>query len=69
MGAHSSPEWRETEGPEADGLRREASALAAQMNDWLGRPVSQPSPMDPVPADVTEWCRAARDVLEVAGRG
>jgi hypothetical protein len=69
MGAHSSPEWRETEGPQADDLREKARELAAQVNDWLGRPVSQPSPLDGVPPEVAEWCRAARDVLEVAGRG
>jgi hypothetical protein len=69
MGAHSSPEWRETEGPQADYLRARASALAATVNDWLGRPLSQPSPLDGVPPEVAEWCRSARDVLEVAGRG
>jgi hypothetical protein len=69
MGAHSSPEWRETEGPQADYLRDRAAELAGQMNDWLGRPVNQRSPLDGMSADVTEWCRAARDILEVAGRG
>jgi hypothetical protein len=69
MGAHSSPEWRETEGPQAEYLRARARVLASVMNDWAGRPLSQPSPLDGVPAEVAEWCRAARDVLEVAGRG
>jgi hypothetical protein len=69
MGAHSSPEWRETEGQQAHYLRDKARELAATANDWLGRPLSQPSPLDGVPSEVAEWCRAARDVLEVAGGG
>jgi hypothetical protein len=40
-----------------------ARQLAAQMTDWLTGHDAGENPLAGVPADVVEWCRAARDHL------
>lgn len=80
MGAHSSAESLMA-GVESDSIRVKATALAVQMTGWLAAPIGTPTPLDEYPAsaagdsgpyagsDLIEWCRSARDVLEVVGRG
>jgi hypothetical protein len=68
MGAHCSAESL-MGGIESEAVRLRAAELAAQMNAWLQAPLTEATPLDTVPPEVAEWCRAARDVLEVASRG
>jgi hypothetical protein len=68
MGMHCSAESL-MDGVESEAVRLRAAKLAAQMNAWLQVPVTELSPLDEAPSEVVEWCRAARDILEVAGRG
>jgi hypothetical protein len=44
-----------------------ARQLAAQMTDWLTGHDAGQDPLTGVPADVVEWCRAARDHLAQDG--
>jgi hypothetical protein len=66
MGSHRSPEDM-LASVEAGAVAERARALADDMNHWLKD--AGPTPMDPVDADVLEWCRSARDVLEAVARG
>jgi hypothetical protein len=50
-----------------DDVRRRAAALAGQMTDWLIDPDNDPTLY--APADLEQWCRSARDVLEELARG
>lgn len=68
MGVHCSAEAL-MDGVESEAICLRAAGLAAQMNAWLSSPPSKLTPLDLVNSDLVEWCRAARDVLEVAGRG
>jgi hypothetical protein len=81
-GRHQNPDAVMDE-IEADGLRVKAAALAGQMTDWLAEPESGPlvfgclyeALVKPqlvghdVPAELVEWCRSARDILEAVARG
>lgn len=48
-------------------VQERARELAVRMNEWLAAPVSKYVPTDSAPAEVTEWCRSARDILELVG--
>jgi hypothetical protein len=59
---------------EMDAQRERCARLATQMSEWLSAPVSEDTPMDDaggvfINADLWEWCRAARDELEMVARG
>jgi hypothetical protein len=57
---------------EDDNIRRKAAALAGQMTDWLATGIAYDGDdgnwLD-VPSDLVEWCRSARDLLEVLANG
>jgi hypothetical protein len=78
MGSHRSPEDM-LASVEAGAVAERARALAEQMSGWLSAPYGKPTPLDEDPgsmeaapyagADLVEWCRSARDVLEAVARG
>lgn len=73
MGAHQAPADALAE-VEADGIRQHAAALAAQMTGWLGASVLTFTPLypeggDKCSAELEEWCRKARDLMEAVARG
>jgi hypothetical protein len=47
-----------------DDTRSRAKNLADTMHMWLSMHISTLPLMHGVPADVVEWCRSARDILE-----
>jgi hypothetical protein len=73
MGQHSSIDDT-LAAVESDAVRVKAAALAGQMTDWLGASVLVNTPLypehgDKCSADLENWCRSARDVMEAVARG
>jgi hypothetical protein len=73
MGAHSSTDDT-LAAVESDAVRVRAAALAGQMTDWLGASVLTTTPLypehgDKCSAELENWCRSARDVMEALARG
>jgi hypothetical protein len=57
-----------------DDVRRRAGRLSAAMTGWLSASVLDFTPLypengDAISADLEQWCRSARDVLEELARG
>jgi hypothetical protein len=55
-------------------LREQAADLAASMTRWLSASVLTATPLypasgDTVCAELEEWCRQARDILEAVAHG
>jgi hypothetical protein len=42
--------------------------LSAQLGAWLGAPLADEAPTDHAPAEVVEWMRRARDILDEVAR-
>jgi hypothetical protein len=72
MGAHSSIDDT-LAAVESDAVRVRAAALAGQMTDWLSASVLTITPLylehgDKCSAELENWCRSARDVMEALAR-
>jgi hypothetical protein len=76
---HASPEGIMDE-IETGAIRVRAAVLAGQMTDhlaaegldewlWFTLPGGGPNDWAHVPAELVEWCRSARDILEQVARG
>jgi hypothetical protein len=66
-GRHEGPEAALSEA-EARELGSRARALSAQLGAWLGAPLAEHTPTDDAPAEVVEWMRRARDVMDEVSR-